>query len=75
MLHFHGKSSWDGVETNKQVEGRNKLYTEAFLKKWGKQMTQIFIHRKDFTNIMNEKGLNDIFKNGKFSELIRKLLR
>ena len=41
LLHFHGKSSWDGVETNKQTEARNKLYTESFLKKWEKDLTQI----------------------------------
>ena len=74
VLHFHGKSTWDGNETFDQTEARNKVYTEAFLKKWGNEMTQIFILRKDFYNILYEKGLNDLFKQGKFGELIRKLL-
>ena len=47
---------------------------EAFLEKWGNEMTQIFILRKEFSNILYEKGLNDLFKQGKFGELIRKLL-
>ena len=74
LLHFHGKSTWDGSETPDQTEKRNKVYTEAFLKKWGNAMTQIFILRKGFSNILYEKGLNDLFKQGKFGELIRKLL-
>ena len=75
LLHFHGKSSWDGVETNKQIEARNKLYTESFLKKWGKDLTQIFILRKNFSNILDNKGIAHIFKQGKFGELIRELLK
>ena len=74
LLHFHGKSSWDGPETDKQIEDRGKLYTEAFFKKWGKEMTQIFIYRKKFMDILNEKGLSDFFKRGRFGDLIRKLL-
>ena len=69
LLHFHGKSTWDGGETNSQIEKRNKLYTEAFLKKWGKEMTQIFIMRKNFSNILYEKNLNSIFKQGKFKAI------
>ena len=74
LLHFHGKSTWDGNETPAQTEKRNKAYSEVFLKKWGSELTQIFIIRKDFDNILFEKGLNDLFKQGKFGELIRKLL-
>ena len=75
LLHFHGKSSWDGVETNKQIEARNKLYTESFLKKWEKDLTQIFILRKNFSSILDNKGITHIFKQGKFGELIRELLK
>ena len=73
LLHFHGKSSWDGPETEQQIIERGKLYKEAFLKKWGNQITQIFINRKDFTQTLHEKGLDDFFNKGKFGELIRKL--
>ena len=73
LLHFHGKSTWDGGETKDEMDKRNKLYTEVFSKKWGKDMTQIFILRKNFSTILENKNLNQIFKNGKFSELIRQL--
>ena len=74
LLHFHGKSTWDGGETNSQIEKRNKLYTEAFLKKWGKEMTKIFISRNDFSEILIEKELAEVFQQKKFSDLIKKLL-
>ena len=74
LLHFHGKSTWDGAENNKETELRNKIYTEVFLKKWGKELTQIFILKKDFENILNKKGIDLLFKKNKFGEIIRKLL-
>jgi len=74
LLHFHGKSTWDGNESPQQMEKRNSAYTEAFLKKWGKELTQIFIIRKDFDKILIEKGLIDLFKQGRFGELIRKFI-
>ena len=75
LLHFHGKSTWDGGEANSEIEKRNKLYTEAFLKKWGEDMTQIFILRKNFSYILQKKKLNTIFEQGRFRELIKQLLK
>jgi len=74
LLHFHGKSSWDGAETDRQTKDRGKLYTEAFFKKWGKEMTQIFIYRENFKDILNKKELGDLFKKGKYGEIIRTLI-
>ena len=73
LLHFHGRSTW-GIETRKQMEERNKKYTEVFLKKWGHDMTQILILRNNFSNILSNRGLEDLFKKGKFSELIKSLV-
>ena len=74
LLHFHGKSTWDGPETKHQTKERNEQYTENFLKKWGKDMTQIFILRKDFDDILKKRNLEDLFKKGKFGDLIKKIL-
>ena len=56
LLHFHGKSTW-GVETIEQTEKRNKIYIKTFFDKWGSDMTQIFILRKDFSNILRDKRI------------------
>jgi len=74
LVHFYGKSSWDGVETDDETKERDKNNIEVFSKKWGNEMTQIFILRKDFQNIIIEKGLSEIFEKGKYGDLIRKLL-
>ena len=74
ILHFHGKSTWDGAETKFQTEIRNEIYIKAFKKKWGSEMTQLFILRKNFSNILSEKGLEDLFKQGKFGELARRMI-
>ena len=72
LLHFHGRSTW-GIETRKQTEERNKKYTEVFLKKWGYDMTQIFILRKNFINILEERNNKHLFDKGKFGDLIREI--
>jgi len=72
LLHFHGKSTW-GMETRKQTEERNKKYTEVFLKKWGYDLTQIFILRKNFINILEKRNNKHLFDKGKFGDLIREI--
>jgi len=74
LLHFHGKSTWDGNETSNQTKKRNEVYTKAFLKKWKQELTQIFIIRKDFMDVLKKKNLEELFNKGKFGELIRKLI-
>ena len=73
LLHFHGKSSWDGGESIDEVKERDRKYTEVFLEKWGDDMTKIFISRNNFFEIIEKKGLSELFKKGKFGDLIRKL--
>ena len=74
LLHFHGKSTWDGGETLKETQKRNKIYTDAFLKKWGDKLTQLFLIRKNFSNILEKDHLSDLYKKGKFGDLIRKII-
>ena len=38
-------------------------------------MTQIFILRRDFFNILEKKGIKNLFNEGKFGDLIRKMLQ
>jgi len=73
LLHFHGKSTW-AIETEEQTKKRNEMYIKIFLKKWGSEMNQIFIIRESFSHIIDEKNLQNIFKEGKFGEIIRKII-
>ena len=74
LLHFHGKSTWDGIESKQETEERNRIYINTFKKKWGDEITQIFIMRNNFSNILSKQKIEDEFKQRKFGELIRKLL-
>ena len=73
LLHFHGKSTWDSKENIKETEKRDELYIKGFNEKWGKELTQIFIIRKNFSEILQKKDLYLSFKAGNFSEIIRKI--
>jgi len=76
ILHFHGKSTWDSKENIREdTYKRAELYTRNFEKKWGKELTQIFITRKNFLNILQNKNLYTLYKTGNWSKLIRKILK
>ena len=74
LLHFHGKSTWDGIESKQETEERNRIYIKTFKKKWGEEITQIFLMRNNFSNILSKQKIEDEFKQRRFGELIRKLL-
>ena len=76
LLHFHGKSTWDSKKViSDDTNKRNTLYTKNFKKKWGQELTKIFIIRKNFLNALQNKNLYALYKTGNWSELIRKILK
>ena len=72
LLHFHGKSTWD-IENKEETVQRNIEYENVFRKKWGDELTKIFIERNNFLDILETKNLMDLYKMNKFTELIKKL--
>jgi len=73
LLHFHGKSTWE-IERREITEERNKKYTEIFEKKWGRDLTKIFILRRNFYEILEKNNLMELYKNNNFSEIINKFI-
>ena len=73
LLHFHGKSTWE-IEKKETTDERNNKYKEIFEKKWGKDLTKIFILRKNFYQILEKSNLIEVYKNNNFSELINKII-
>ena len=71
LLHFHGKSTWD-IENKEETAQRNTEYENIFRKKWGHELTKIFIERNNFLDILEKKNLIDLYKMNKFTDLIRK---
>lgn len=44
LLHFMGKSSWRGLETENETNERNSIYQEYFISKWGKKIANEYIN-------------------------------
>ena len=59
LLHFHGKSTWDGIESKQATEERNRIYIKTFKKKRGEEITQIFLMRINFLDSYNTDFKNN----------------
>lgn len=68
VIHFHGKSSWDGFETNQEEKNRREKYLNKSREKWGNLITDIFVDGKNAKEKAYEIGLRDMFdKNESFN--------
>jgi GT2 family glycosyltransferase len=72
-LHFHGKSSWDGNETDEQERIRREQYLERGVKKWGEDLNEIFIKGANAKEWAYKLGLQKEFDSGESYNIIRKL--
>jgi GT2 family glycosyltransferase len=72
-LHFHGKSSWDGNETTEQERIRREQYLERGVRKWGEDLTEIFIKGTNAKEWAYKIGLQKEFDNSESFNIIRKL--
>ena len=72
-LHFHGKSSWDGGETTEQEKIRREQYLERGVRKWGEDLTEIFIKGTNAKEWAYKIGLQKEFDNNESFNIIRKL--
>ena len=74
-LHFHGKSSWDGSETTVEEEQRRAKYIDKSMKKWGLDLTEIFIKGTNAREHCTQLGLEEQLKNGESFNIIRLLVQ
>ena len=72
-LHFHGKSSWDGSETTEQEKIRREQYLERGVRKWGEDLTEIFIKSTNAKEWAYKMGLQKEFDNNESFNIIRKI--
>ena len=72
-LHFHGKSSWDGNETTEQERTRREQYLKRGVRKWGEDLTEIFIKGTNAKEWAYKLGFKKEFDNGESFNIIRKL--
>ena len=72
-LHFHGKSSWDGNETDEQERIRREQYLKRGVRKWGEDLNEIFIKGANAKEWAYKLGLQKEFDSGESYNIIRKL--
>ena len=74
LLHFNGKSSWNGVETIEQTKERDYNYKIRFISKWGLDLKDICFINSDTMRVINKFKLNDLISNGDYNNLILKVI-
>jgi GT2 family glycosyltransferase len=74
-LHFHGKSSWDGSETTVEEEQRRTKYIDKSMKKWGFDLTEIFIKGNNAKEHCYQLGLKEYFDKGESFNIMRTLIQ
>lgn len=74
-LHFHGKSSWDGSETTVEEEQRREKYIARSMRKWGLNLTEIFIKGNNAKEYCYQLGLEDYFNKGESFNIMRALIQ
>ena len=75
VLHFHGKSTWDGNETTYEEEQRREKYIAKSMKKWGLDLTEIFIKGTNAREHCIHLGLEEQLKNGESFNIIRMIVQ
>jgi len=73
VLHFHGKSTWDGAESTEQERVRRDDYLKRGVEKWGEDLTEIFIKGTYAKEHAHKIGLGKEFDNNQQYDIIRKL--
>jgi GT2 family glycosyltransferase len=74
-LHFHGKSSWDGSETTVEEEQRRAKYIDKSMKKWGLDLTEVFIKGNNAKEHCYQLGLEEYFNKGESFNIMRTLVQ
>lgn len=74
VLHFMGKSTWRGAETQQEIEERNHIYIDAFRKKWGEKLTNIFLIPTNADTQIKKLSLDQQWIDKNYQSIIKKCL-
>ena len=72
VLHFQGRSTWRGPETQQEQHERNMLYVRAFEAKWGPALSYAFL-RGDWNLFRPDARLGRLLAQGDFTPVVRHL--
>lgn len=74
LLHFAGKSTWDGPEKAEQTLIRNREYRSKFVEKWGEDLSNLCLVGGDPGSVIDRYNLYEPINNQKFNLAIKTLL-
>ena len=74
LLHFGGKSTWDGGESSIEVQERNDLYQLKFQEKWGKDLRDLCLVIGDPYAVIHNHNLGKFIQRQDFALAIKTLL-
>jgi len=69
LLHFSGKSTWDGAESADETRKRDELYRSKFQEKWGEALMQLSIFG-DLSPVIAEPSLIPALQTQDFGTVI-----
>ena len=75
LLHFNGRSSWNGVETIDQTQTRNQQYTSHFIRKWGEDLFNLCVTGGQPQLVIGKYQLQDLVVQGRFNQIILEVLK
>lgn len=74
LLHFGGKSTWDGAETPEQTVKRDHIYKTAFAKKWGTDLASLLLVGGNSLEILHKHNLEQYANSDGWFEILKKMV-
>ena len=71
VVHFQGRSTWRGAETQEQTAKRDETFVTTFRAKWGDALTKLFIYQDE--KVVTEAGLDEVKQQGRLADIVRHL--
>lgn len=75
LLHYHGKSTWDGAETQQQTQARDQQYFQHFSNKWGEEWANLLLSGGNAMPVIEKYNLQEYFIKNNYTDLIKKVLQ
>lgn len=74
LLHFNGRSSWNGAETEAETQMRNRLYMQNFIAKWGEDLFNLCVTAGQPQLTIDKYQLHELLSQGRFNDMILSVL-
>lgn len=75
LVHFQGKSTWDGSETQMQTQNRDRQYITRFREKWGEDLTNLCLSQGDLQKLPNTPELMNHLMMNKWDSAMLDLIK